>query len=71
MELARGRSLKEIQAASRMVAEGVNTTGAAVELARRQGVEMPITEQMQKVLFEGRSPKDALRELMERSLKGE
>lgn len=71
MELARGRSLKEIQASTRMVAEGVNTTGAAVELARRQGVEMPITEQMQKVLFEGQSPKDALRELMERTLKGE
>jgi len=71
MELARGRSLKEIQASSRMVAEGVNTTGAAVDLARRQGVEIPITEQMQKVLFEGRSPKEALRELMERSLKEE
>jgi glycerol-3-phosphate dehydrogenase (NAD(P)+) len=71
MELARGRSLPEIQASTRMVAEGVNTTRAAMDLARRQGVEMPITEQMEKVLFQGRAPKDALRELMERALKGE
>lgn len=55
----------------RMVAEGVQTTYAAVDLAARLGVEMPITRQMFAVLKEGKSPRDGLRELMERSLKEE
>lgn len=49
-----------------MVAEGVLTTNAAVGLARRMGVEMPITEQMHAILQEGKSPKEAIRELMTR-----
>ncbi len=71
VELARGRPLKDIISSMRMVAEGVNTTVAAVELARRAGVEMPITEQMHAMLFEGRPPREAIRELMERTLKTE
>ena len=71
IELARGKKLAEILAATRMVAEGVGTTAAARLLAQKAGVEMPITEQMFAVLHEGRSPKDALRELMERQLKSE
>jgi glycerol-3-phosphate dehydrogenase (NAD(P)+) len=55
----------------RMVAEGVRTTQSAVALAHRAGVEMPITTRMHAVLFEGQAPQDALRDLMERSLKGE
>ncbi len=70
-ELARGRKLAEIVASTRMVAEGVHTTEAAVALARRVGVEMPITERMYAVLFEDQSPRDALRYLMERTLKEE
>jgi glycerol-3-phosphate dehydrogenase (NAD(P)+) len=70
-ELARGRKLAEIVSAMRMVAEGVTTTRAALALARRAGVEMPITSQMHAVLFEGRPPREALRDLMERELKGE
>jgi len=70
-ELGRGRKLPEILGAMRMVAEGVGTTAAARALARKTGVEMPITEQMFAVLYEERSPKDALRELMERRLKAE
>ena len=70
-ELGRGKKLAEILGAMRMVAEGVGTTAAARALGRKTGVEMPITEQMFAVLYEGRSPKDALRELMERSLKAE
>lgn len=70
-ELAAGRKLPEILSSMRMVAEGVHTTTAALELARRAGVEMPITAQMQAVLFEGRPPREALRDLMERTLKGE
>jgi glycerol-3-phosphate dehydrogenase (NAD(P)+) len=70
-ELGRGKKLTEILGAMRMVAEGVGTTAAARALARKTGVEMPITEQMFGVLYQGRSPKDALRELMERRLKAE
>ena len=71
MELARGRKLEEIVGSTRMVAEGVQTTTAAVELARRFGVEMPIAEQMYQMLYHGLSPREAVRRLMERSLKGE
>ena len=70
-ELGRGKKLPEILGAMRMVAEGVGTTSAARRLAHNTGVEMPITEQMFAVLYENRSPKDALRELMERRLKSE
>ncbi len=71
IELGRGRPLAEILQSMRMVAEGVGTTGAAVELARREGIEMPITEQMHAVLYGGRAPRDAIRELMQRRLKEE
>jgi len=49
-----------------MVAEGVLTTNAAVGLARKMGVEMPITEQMHAILHDGKSPQEAIRELMSR-----
>jgi len=49
-----------------MVAEGVLTTNAAVGLARKMGVEMPITEQMHEILQEGKSPQVAIRDLMAR-----
>ncbi len=71
MELAKGRTIQEILAGMRMVAEGVETTTAAVDLARLHGVEMPITEQMHAIVKLGRPPREAIRELMERSLKGE
>lgn len=71
IELARGRKLDEIVGSMNMVAEGVKTTEAAVELARRFGVEMPITEQMYRMLYHRVSPREAIRRLMERSLKGE
>jgi glycerol-3-phosphate dehydrogenase (NAD(P)+) len=54
-----------------MVAEGVGTTAAAMELARRLSVEMPITEQMYAVLYQGLGARDAIRELMQRRLKEE
>lgn len=71
IELARGRSLEEITGSMKMVAEGVKTTQAAVELARRYSVEMPITEQMYAMLHSGTPPREAIRRLMERSLKQE
>jgi glycerol-3-phosphate dehydrogenase (NAD(P)+) len=69
--LAAGRKLEEIVGATQMIAEGIETTRATVDLARRYGIEMPIAEQMYAMLFEARHPNDAIRVLMERSLKGE
>jgi glycerol-3-phosphate dehydrogenase (NAD(P)+) len=71
VELARGRKLDEIVSSMKMVAEGVKTTDAAVDLAKRHAVEMPIAEQMYEMLHAGSSPQEAIRRLMERSLKGE
>jgi glycerol-3-phosphate dehydrogenase (NAD(P)+) len=55
----------------RMVAEGVQTTYAAMDLSVRENVEMPISAQMNAILKDGHPPRDAIRELMERELKGE
>lgn len=71
LELAKGRGIAEIVESTVMVAEGVDTTAAAVELARRHGVAMPIAFQMDRVLRGQCPPAVALRELMERSLKEE
>ncbi len=72
VELGRGRKLPEILAGMHgMVAEGVFTTTAAVGLAHARGVEMPITEQMHAILHQGKSPREALHELMRRSSKSE
>lgn len=71
LQLAAGLPLGEILSAMRMVAEGVPTTRAALALARREGVEMPITAQMHAMMFEGRSPREAIRELMLRPFKAE
>jgi glycerol-3-phosphate dehydrogenase (NAD(P)+) len=72
VELGRGRQLAEIIAGMHgMVAGGVFTTHAAVELARVHGVEMPITAQMDAILHQGKPPRDAIRDLMTRSAKSE
>ena len=70
IELGRGRSIEEILKSMRMVAEGVRTTQAALQLAARYSVELPITAQVQRIL-EGLPPREAVRDLMERSLKME
>jgi glycerol-3-phosphate dehydrogenase (NAD(P)+) len=64
-----GRSLAEATAG--VVAEGVRTTLAACAIAEEAGIEMPIARQMRAVLHEGKSPREALDELMLRSLKRE
>ena len=71
VELAKGRSLADIVNSMTMIAEGVETTAAACDLARKCGVAMPITEQMDAILRGRTSPRDAIRELMERELKSE
>jgi glycerol-3-phosphate dehydrogenase (NAD(P)+) len=71
MEIGRGKTLEEALAAVRMVVEGVRTTRAARKLSIQHGVEMPITDQMYKVLFEGKNPRDAVFTLMGRGKKDE
>ena len=67
VELGRGKKLPEILAQLQgKVAEGVRTTSAALGLAKAHQVEMPITEQMAAILEHGKSPQDAIRELMAR-----
>lgn len=72
VELGRGRKLPEIIAGMHgMVAEGISTTAAAVDLAHTRGVEMPITEQMHAILRHNKSPREAIYDLMTRSGKSE
>jgi len=70
-ELSKGRQLDEILASMPEVAEGVATTRAAHLLGKQLGVELPIVEQMHRVLFEGLSPIEAVSTLMERDPKHE
>jgi glycerol-3-phosphate dehydrogenase (NAD(P)+) len=70
--LGQGRQLPEIlDSLGGKVAEGVLTSRAALGLARRHGVEMPITEQMELILNEGKDPREAIRDLMLRPGKEE
>ncbi len=70
--LGQGRKLPEIlESLGGKVAEGVFTTRAALGLARSRGIEMPITEQMELILDEGKDPREAIRDLMLRPGKDE
>jgi len=71
VELGKGRSLAEVMAERRTVAEGVRTAHAAVALAGRAGVELPIAAEVSQILFGGKSPRRAIADLMERELKAE
>jgi glycerol-3-phosphate dehydrogenase (NAD(P)+) len=71
VELGKGRKLDDIIGSMRMIAEGVKTTAATVALATRHQVEMPITRQVHRILEGEISPREAIRQLMERSLKEE
>jgi len=70
-ELARGRTLAEITGSTPMIAEGVESCAAAVALGAKFGVDLPIIQQMHAVLHQSKDPREAIRGLMERSLKGE
>jgi len=71
LQIAAGKSLREITGSTRSVAEGVRNTRSLFSLARRLGIEMPIVEQMYAVLYGGKKPAEAVRDLMQRSLKPE
>lgn len=71
IELGRGRTLDEILGSMNMVAEGVKTTLSAYQLAGKLGVDVPITEQMYRILYERKDPRQAVSDLMLRGLKAE
>jgi glycerol-3-phosphate dehydrogenase (NAD(P)+) len=71
VELTKGRSMEEITASMSGVAEGVTTTRVANNLAQQLKLEMPITEKIYRVLYEGLSPREAALELMEANVKHE
>lgn len=71
IELGKGNTLDEIISGMKMVAEGITTTLSVRQLAQREKVEMPISEQVYSVLYERKDPKTAFRDLMSRELKDE
>jgi glycerol-3-phosphate dehydrogenase (NAD(P)+) len=71
LELAAGRSMDEIVAGMKMVAEGIKSSRPVVQLAGRLGLEMPIAEQVVAVLYEGKAPAATIASLMRRSAKPE
>ncbi len=71
LKLGAGQSMDEILSSMSMVAEGVKTSKSLYMLARKHGVDMPITEHVYQVIYEGLSPKDAVRGLLERPQKYE
>ncbi|MCD6328776.1 MAG: NAD(P)H-dependent glycerol-3-phosphate dehydrogenase [Candidatus Cloacimonetes bacterium] len=70
-QLAKGYTLKEILSSMEMIAEGVNTTRSAYQLSHKMNVDMPITDHIHQVLFEGLSPREGVITLMTRSPKSE
>lgn len=71
LRLGAGKKLPEILASMQMVAEGVKTAAATHFLSQKLGVEMPIVEQVYRILYEDQSPREAVRTLMTRELKDE
>jgi glycerol-3-phosphate dehydrogenase (NAD(P)+) len=71
IELGKGKTLDDIIDGMKMIAEGITTTLSVRQLAQRENAEMPICEQVFSVLYRGKDPKLAFRDLMSRELKDE
>ncbi len=71
VQLGQGRKLGEILAGMTMIAEGVSTCRGAHELGIERGIDLPIISQMNEVLYHGKDPRQAIRDLMERPLTSE
>jgi glycerol-3-phosphate dehydrogenase (NAD(P)+) len=71
MRLGQGQKLLDILGQMKMVAEGVKTTEAVYKLSKKLGVELPITDQVYSILYEGKDPAAAVKDLMARPLKEE
>ena len=70
-QLGKGKTLDEILKEMKMVAEGVKTTRSVYNLSRKLGIELPICNEVYKILFENQSPQDSIPQLMTRALKHE
>ena len=70
-KIGKGMGIEEITQSMNMVAEGVKTTRSTYELSKKVGVDMPITTQVYQILYEGKNPKEAVKELMSREPKAE
>jgi len=70
-KIGKGMKLNDITAGMNVVAEGIKTARSAYELAKKMGVDMPITQQVYEILYEGKDPRKAVKELMTRELKTE
>jgi len=71
IKLSEGISLEEIVGGSKMIAEGIRTTRSAHQLAQRNGIEMPIVEQVYQILYKRKDPYEAVNDLMGRALRYE
>ena len=69
--LGRGETLEQISGSSHMVAEGIPTAKSAYECARKLGIETPIIDQIYSVVYEGKTPAEAMQALLARDLKAE
>lgn len=70
-QLGRGKKISEILKGMEMVAEGVKTSLSAYKLSKKYRVDMPITAEVYKIVYEDKSPYDSVRDLMNRALKSE
>ena len=70
-QLGRGQTLTQITSSTQMIAEGIPTTKSAFECARSLGIETPIIDQVKALLYGGKSPVQAMQELLERGQKAE
>jgi glycerol-3-phosphate dehydrogenase (NAD(P)+) len=71
LQIGQGKSLQDILGSMQMVAEGVRTTQSAKELSERDGVDMPITQEVYAMLYEDKPPLKAVVDLMARPLRAE
>ncbi len=71
LELAAGKTLQQIEEETSMVAEGIRNSVSLTRLANKLEIELPITQQMMSVMYEGKPPTQAVQELMTRALKAE
>jgi glycerol-3-phosphate dehydrogenase (NAD(P)+) len=71
LKIAEGIAIDEIISSMKMVAEGIKTSQAAYKLAQKMSIEMPITTEVYHIIYEGKDPRKAVKDLMTRQLKGE
>ena len=71
LQIGQGRKLKEVLDDMQMVAEGVRTTRSVHNLCKRDGVDMPIAEEVYNMLYENKDPREAVADLMTRPLRHE